>query len=222
MKTTSPSRYISLFALLAFLGGGLAQAQLPAPAGEEGCPPPRTLKKCGELGERYYESGQYDRAIHAFRDAYVINPLPVFLYDIALAHRMAGHHQEAMRLFERYLQEDPNTGRRAEVQRHLSELQREEAERTAALRREEANKVATLRQNAVKAPVIAHPAQYDQGQAPRRASTPTPVHRKWWFWTALGVLAAGAATAGIVAAAYHPTPEVPTNIEIFSPAWQPR
>lgn len=59
-----------------------------------------------------------------------------------------------------------------------------------------------------------------RAQNPVPASEPAPLYKKWWFWTALagGVLAAGAATIGIVAAT-RPTaaPErmVPANVLQF-------
>ncbi len=89
-------------------------APLAGPAELDGLVQRMLVKKCGELGERYYQSGQYALSIQAFRQAYVLKPLPIFLYDMAQAHRLAGQTDEAIQLYERYLREDPGAQQKAE------------------------------------------------------------------------------------------------------------
>ncbi len=154
--------------------GTLAPAHADEPVPDQGCPPPHTLKKCGELGERYYQSGQYSLSIQAFRQAYVLKPLPIFLYDMAQAHRLAGQTDEAIQLYERYLREDPGTQQKAEIDAYLAQLhQKQEQDRLAA--------AARLR-------LLEQPP----------SQPPRPVYKKWWFWTALGTVAAGAIVTGAV------------------------
>jgi tetratricopeptide (TPR) repeat protein len=89
------------------------------------------------------EAGNYDAAIGFYSNAYQLVPHPVLLFNIAQAHRLAGRSDEALALYQKYLNEDPK-GAQAKTARELvAELKARKAEE--ARRAEEARKVEEAR-----------------------------------------------------------------------------
>lgn len=75
-----------------------------------------------ERGTRAYNLGRFDQAIDHFARAYEAHPSPVFLFNIAQAHRLAGHCEKAAFFYRRYLSEEPDSPARAEIDGHLRTL----------------------------------------------------------------------------------------------------
>ncbi len=75
-----------------------------------------------EQGSQCFKQGQYDCAILQYQSAYQINPRPPLLFNIAQAHRKAGHSKEALSFYDRFLREDPHSALRPEVQDYVSIL----------------------------------------------------------------------------------------------------
>src|SRR5678816_452649 len=73
--------------------------------------------------------GHMDDAAVEFEKAYEAEPDPALLYNAAQAHRMAGHKDRALMLYQNYLKlygkEIPN---KEEVKRHIADLKRAIAE----------------------------------------------------------------------------------------------
>jgi tetratricopeptide (TPR) repeat protein len=70
-----------------------------------------------------YEVGQFDEAIKQFAEAYKLKEDPGILFNLAQAHRLAKHRDEAVRMYRMYLLKSPNAANRAEVERYLTSLQ---------------------------------------------------------------------------------------------------
>lgn len=62
--------------------------------------------------------GEYDAAIDLYQQAYQLVPHPVLIFDMAQAHRLAGHVEQALALYRKYLALDPD-GSEAKVARQL-------------------------------------------------------------------------------------------------------
>ena len=62
--------------------------------------------------------GDYDAAIELYKQAYQLIPHPVLIFDMAQAHRLAGHVDQALALYRKYLALDPD-GSEAQVARQL-------------------------------------------------------------------------------------------------------
>ena len=62
--------------------------------------------------------GEYDAAVALYKQAYQLVPHPVLIFDMAQAHRLAGHVDQARGLYARYLALDPD-GSEAKVARQL-------------------------------------------------------------------------------------------------------
>ncbi len=136
---------------------------------------PRYLAGATDL----FKAGEYQRAIESFATAYALEPAPLLLFNIAQVQRKAGHRDEALALYRRFLEEDPNTPMRAEAEGYVAQVQATQEIKT---------------EKAPPPPVVAV-------AAPRVA--PAPIHErqhgrplrilKWVVGSVgLGLLAAGA------------------------------
>lgn len=102
-----------------------AQAHAQRIPGAENIAPARALfeRALAELDAR-----RYTPAVLLLEESYRLNPVPVALYNLALAHRALGHHHAAIEHFERYLAQsggDLPAGRAEAVQNALAQLRAE-------------------------------------------------------------------------------------------------
>jgi hypothetical protein len=115
-----------------------------------------------------------------------------------------GEHEKAISLFERFLSEKPDTPYRSDVEKLIAEAQRELDKQREA---EELAKAppppppVELPPPLEETPAIKEPPPYREVEieTPPPVEESDPVYTKWWFWTIIGVAAAGGATAAIVA-----------------------
>ena len=77
-----------------------------------------------EKGKAAYRLGEFDEAIAFFREGYRLKPDPVFLYNIALAHRGKQDFEKAIFFYQSYLREAPAAANRTAVEAKIAELQR--------------------------------------------------------------------------------------------------
>jgi tetratricopeptide (TPR) repeat protein len=75
-----------------------------------------------ERGETAYNLGDYAKAIEAFKAGYEVWPRPPFLFNIAQSYRQQGDAQNAIFFFKRFLEADPDTKARAEVEDFIRAL----------------------------------------------------------------------------------------------------
>lgn len=101
---------------VALVAGALAVA--PAWAAEAASGPEAEAEAMAlyAQGEEYYRAGRFEEALTSFKQAYRRLPAPGLLVNIGQCLRQLGDHQNAVRAFERYLQEDSEADNRAEVE----------------------------------------------------------------------------------------------------------
>lgn len=75
-------------------------------------------------GTKAFDLGAYDEAVSEYSQAYRLHDDPALLYNIAQAHRLAGHTGEAVRFYRMFLVRNPNAPNRDEVEQKISELQK--------------------------------------------------------------------------------------------------
>jgi len=75
-------------------------------------------------GTKAFDLGRYDEAIHEYVIVYELMNDPALLYNLAQAHRLAGHAREALRFFRVYLSKVPDAENRDSVESKIAELQR--------------------------------------------------------------------------------------------------
>lgn len=73
-------------------------------------------------GVKLYNLGHFQEAIPEFEKAYEIDPAPILLFNIAQSHRQNGNKERALFFYRRYLEQEPNTSKRADVEQRMKEL----------------------------------------------------------------------------------------------------
>ncbi len=100
----------------------------PAPTGAASANRTRAADLFKKSSDAYLH-GDFATAIKLLDEAYAIDPQPVLVYNMARAHEGLGHVDEAVRLYERYLSEDPNSSDRGAIEQRLATLHRQQEER---------------------------------------------------------------------------------------------
>lgn len=76
-----------------------------------------------QLGVKAFEGKRFDVALKHFEDAYLLDPVPILLYNIARAHEELKQYAEASRYLSRYLDRlPPDAADRSQVEQRLTAL----------------------------------------------------------------------------------------------------
>jgi tetratricopeptide (TPR) repeat protein len=145
---------------------------------------------------QHYDLGEYREALAAFKEAYRNYADPSFLFNIGLCHAQLGEKEQALRFYRTYLEKVPDSPKRDDVRRAIVSLDRALAEERAKggpakqapppeAQPEPAAPPAARASEPAAAPVAI------QVSAPPAAERRTPVYKKWWLWTIVGVAAVG-------------------------------
>jgi tetratricopeptide (TPR) repeat protein len=111
-----------------------------------------------EKGKAAFGLGRFADAAQEYEAAFALKPTATSLYNAAQAHRMAGHKERALELYQSYLRLYSKTGaNRSESEQHVANL-------SAALAEEK--RVATAPPNAM--------AAEPEAAAPVAVATPVP------------------------------------------------
>ena len=162
----------------------------PAPVRAEGQgtkSTPEQLNRAKQLnkdGERLFNLGKFKEAAAAYAKAHEAVPLPGFLHNLGQCHARMDTVRElekAVFYFESYLTRQPGAPNSAEVTEEIARLER---------------KIETLRD--YKKPVLLGVNGRPLARTAQPA-TETPIYKKWWFWTIVGAVVAGAAAGTVVA-----------------------
>jgi len=76
-------------------------------------------------GKALQDAGKYSEAADEYQAAYDNDPRPAMLFNIAQAHRLAGHKKTALDFYQRYLTDEPSGAGAREARQWVTELQRE-------------------------------------------------------------------------------------------------
>ncbi len=79
-------------------------------------------KQLFEIGVELFKAGQFEAASKNFAMSYAFIPFPHLIYNLALCHKAMGQNEEALRFLREYLDTDPPSKERKEVQKMISEL----------------------------------------------------------------------------------------------------
>src|SRR5262245_56095316 len=78
-----------------------------------------------QQGSKYYDLGQFDKAIEAWQQGYDQKPDPGFLYNIAQAYRQKQDATKAIFFYKGYLRNSPKAHNRSEVEQKIAALQKQ-------------------------------------------------------------------------------------------------
>ena len=74
-------------------------------------------------GTSLYNLGRFSEALAEYEAAYLAVQDPPFLFNIAQCRRKMGRYKEALESYRSYLRVDPDAPNRADVHRHIAELE---------------------------------------------------------------------------------------------------
>jgi tetratricopeptide (TPR) repeat protein len=149
---------------------------------------------------RHYEAGlahfnlrEYKQAVDEFQAAYRLRPDPVFLYNLGQSYRLANDPEQALYFYRAYLRTSQDPPNRQEVEDRIAVLEKLMADK---------QKLATPPDHALSPdakPQVVEKAPETAAAPVAATATPTsdrghtPVYKKWWLWTVVGVVVVGAA-----------------------------
>ena len=164
---------------------------------------------------------RYAEAAQAFAAEYAMTKKPDLLFNIAECQRLLYADTkkgealaEARRAYQRYIDAAPD-GKVVDKAREWLHTLDEEARKQPAAPPPVAPAPAPAPSTKPDLEVRHAPPQAATTPATAAAEEDTPVYKKWWLWTAVGVVAAGAIT-GIVLATRPKNVEVP-GVHDFDP-----
>jgi tetratricopeptide (TPR) repeat protein len=153
-------------------------------------------------GTKFYDLNEFDKALTEFRRAYLNYEEPSFLFNIAQCHRALGNGAEAIKFYRSYLRKSPNASNRDDVLRLISTLEASiaKAKEAATIPPKDLAPPAEVKpippapepKPAAQQPTPA-PVTVTTREAPASTAGRAPLYKKWWLWTTVGLVAAGAA-----------------------------
>ena len=150
-------------------------------------------------GVKAFDEKRFDKALEAFEEAYLLDPVPILLYNIARAHEELGAFEEASRYLTRYLDRVPDADDRPQIEQRLNLLRSAiDAEKAAAAARADADSARADAEEARAAQTRAE--QGAMGAVDGRNAEPAEPSN-WLAWTFMGtgtalVLLGGLSWAG--------------------------
>jgi tetratricopeptide (TPR) repeat protein len=145
-------------------------------------------------GQKAYAAGEYEKALAAFSEAYGLQPVPGFLFDIAQCHRQLGNYERAAVFYQQYLELSPSKENVATVRALLAEARTAERERKRRSMDQESPGDGSVSQPNTSnrrwdlETAIAHS---DPQEVSAASISSGSILQKWWFWTGIGVVTAG-------------------------------
>jgi hypothetical protein len=155
-------------------------------------------------GQAAYDGGRFGDAYREFEDGYRLSGRPLFLLNMGHARRRAGDPVAARALYLRFLELQPDSPHRAQVEALLREMSAPLA--AAPIAPPPAPRApapssppsAVARPPSTPSPALAPvpPAAID---VRAEVTSPPPVPGRWWVWVAAGTAVAAAVTVGLIA-----------------------
>jgi len=134
-------------------------------------------------GQKLFAESNYPEAIDKLRAGYVMSPQPRFLYALGQAYRLNHQCKEAVKAYRDFVRSEPSRGQASAAE---SNIQRCGEEDPSSLVEPEAVKP-DPKPEAVVTPAV---APIVIAEPPPKKHT--PVYKKWWLWTTVGVVVVGA------------------------------
>jgi len=129
-----------------------------------------------DRGQSLFNRAQYAAAALEFQAAYELQPLALLLWNAAQAYRKAGDDAQAVEYYKRYLDADPTTKKRAEVEKVLADLDFKQKVATAAPPTEPAGPPQPQAGDTERPPFSELAQQQQRAERATQARPPRP----WW------------------------------------------
>jgi tetratricopeptide (TPR) repeat protein len=155
----------------------------------------------------HFAVGEFGDAANEYQAAYKLKPDPALLYNAAQSYRLANNPERALILYKNYLQLYPNEANADEVRKQIDKLKEAIA---AADRAKTSPPTGTTEPKQLPATSASTPEPTPATKQPVAVATTTtpenqavverhetPIYKRWWLWTIVGVVVAG----GVITAA---------------------
>ncbi len=168
-----------------------------------------------------FAAGRFDQALDLFAKLYAETLHPVYLRNIGRCHQKMREPQKAIDAFKDYLAKSGKkvpADERAEVEGYIKEMEALRDEQAKAAAPPPAPPVVTPLPPA-PGPVLTPPpappptatASASLVSEPPAQAGSSPIYKKWWFWTAIGVVAAGTVAAFLLIPGGTTRPDCPAG-----------
>jgi tetratricopeptide (TPR) repeat protein len=151
-------------------------------------------------GQSYYDQASYTDALREFNEAYRISKRPALLYNIARCYEGLDQYGDAVKMLERYLEEDPKTSDRPAIETRIRNLKERQAAAATRIKPRPPSEPGDVAQPPRPAPTPGQPQPPAVVPTPApvaaTAPQPAPAHRKRvWTWVvgSIGVASLAAA-----------------------------
>ena len=191
------------------LSGTLSPAPVVAAPGEVD-----SARAHHEAGRTHAGKGRFESAIAEYRKAYELRADPSYLLDIAEAYRALGVAERAVFFYRRYLTTHPAPPNRPEVEAQIALLDPAGAFSPAP----PAPLPLPTPPGGPSRPGARRGPDLQMASSASVSESERSIIGRWWFWAAVGALAAAGATVAIVAAGQRDedTPRTALgNVKIF-------
>jgi hypothetical protein len=149
----------------------------------------KKAKKHATNATKLFEAQAYDQALDEFQKAYDLYPVPGLLFNMGQCNLFLGEYETAIKLFNQFLEEKPDTPYRKDVERLIKEAKSELKKKKAA----EEPPPPPPPPVEPPPPPPPPPAFIDAPPPPpppaEEEDEGTPVYEAWWFWTIIGGVA---------------------------------
>jgi hypothetical protein len=173
-----------------------------------------------------FAAARYDEAIEIFAQLYAETLNPIYLRNIGRCHQKKHDPDKAIDTFQDYLTNGKVSGtERKEIQGYIKEMEQLRDEQAKEREAAAAAKAPPPAPPPIPVAVNVTPSSVTTLPPPSDATTPTlvampgsrqpqeeshPVYTRWWFWTAIGVVAAGGIAAALLIPGGTTKPPCPT------------
>jgi hypothetical protein len=171
-----------------------------------------------------FAAGRYDEALQTFAKLYAETLHPVYLRNIGRCHQKLREPQQAIDAFQDYLAKTKSgkgklaPEERTEIEGYIKDMQalRDEQAHAAAppppVTPLTAAPVAPTPPPAATPPVTQNPPAAMLTTTAPPADESHPFYTRWWFWTAVGVVALGGVATAVALSGGTTKPNCPTGV----------
>lgn len=152
----------------------------------------------------HFAVGEFKLAADGYQAAYKLKQDPALLFNAAQARRLAGENTQALILYKNYLQFHPKARNISEVKEQITKLEEAIA---AAESAKTSPPINTVEPDRTEPKETTAPPQQQVVVTPpseKPVDKPVPIYKKWWLWTAVGVVVVAAVVIPVAVVASKP------------------
>jgi tetratricopeptide (TPR) repeat protein len=180
------ARVITVVAVLVCAMAAPAAADVDDPTRMSAAERSSRARQLFELGRSRFNIDDYEGAMQVFKQAYLYDPKPLFLYNLGATAAKLNRTAEAIEYYERFIREAPTAPQRDKAERKIAELKEQLAREEAQKPAREAERPPPTKapaETVAPAPPLGQPAAAVEARAaPRRSRT--------GLYVALGIVGA--------------------------------